>query len=56
MTDGTRVSMVVCDECGLITVSHDSNAVIEGAEKHTSLNPEHQLYLHVLDSVESRKL
>jgi hypothetical protein len=52
----TDVSLIECEVCGMVTFSFDRDRILEEAESHRTAYPEHQLYLHVLESKESRNL
>lgn len=56
MADGADICYVECEECGHVAMSFDRERIMEQSEKHMDQNPDHQLFLHVFESDESRKL
>jgi hypothetical protein len=50
------VSLIECDVCGMVTFSFQRERILEEAESHKQTFPDHQLFLHVMESKESREL
>lgn len=51
-----QIAYLECAECGHVAMSFDRARILDKADHHMDDEPTHDLYLHVFESDESRKL